>query len=206
MFRCNVAILFMLLQSNTFVLTSSYGLQCSFPIINRTLDGCDVDLLGHRRETYRKYMDGCYQRYDEDLCEENEQVRLEMNHRQPQSVYNFTSGGFRKVKTPPAALALLKKFWENNRDRMQLENWSEGNVYTVSGRDERRYNASQVFRTLPTYAFCDSCRFRIIGNHRHTCKCPREKAMQRILIRGGLTVSLFCGFYHFPYLYQDKCI
>jgi prolyl 4-hydroxylase len=96
------------------------------------LDGCDDNSPLDRQEIYHTYMEGCYQRYGKEICEDNEQARLEMNYRQPQSVYNFTSGGFRKVKTPPTVFKILKDFWENNRDRMEEEEWYEGNIHTVS--------------------------------------------------------------------------
>jgi hypothetical protein len=87
-------------------------------------------MLDRRQAFYHDYMEGCYRHYDEESCEESEQDRLEMNERQPQSMVNFTSTGYRKVKAPAPLMKILTEFWETNRDRRQVEAWGEGSIYT----------------------------------------------------------------------------
>ena len=62
--------------------------------------------------------------------------RLEMNLRQPQSMVNYTTLGFEKVKVPKKVFNVLKKFWEANMGTEEVEEWNHGNTYTnhVSGR------------------------------------------------------------------------
>jgi prolyl 4-hydroxylase len=86
-----------------------------------------------RQGVYGAYMDGCYEEYDADECDAEEEIRLAMNHRQPQSMVNLTSTGYHKVRAPDALMKLLTDFWETNMDSLVEEEWSEGNIYTVSG-------------------------------------------------------------------------
>lgn len=111
-----------------------YGLDCSFPIVNQILKGCDSGTMfeSPRQAVYDDYMDGCYKVYDSDFCNPEEDLRLAMNYRQPQSMINLTSTGYRKVRAPDALMKLLTDFWETNKDSMVEEEWNRGSIYTVS--------------------------------------------------------------------------
>jgi hypothetical protein len=113
---------------------NSYGLDCSFPIANQILNGCDSSTMfeSPRQNVYDDFMEGCYREYDSDWCNPEEESRLAMNHRQPQSMVNLTSTGYHKVRAPDALMKLLTNFWESNKDYMVEEEWSRGSIYTVS--------------------------------------------------------------------------
>lgn len=71
---------------------SSYGLDCSFPIHNTTLN-CGTEVLGDRTSIYGQYMEGCRKTYSTERCDEGENERIRMNIRQPQSMvvsFSFT--------------------------------------------------------------------------------------------------------------------
>lgn len=110
-----------------FAQAAEYGVDCSFPIHRELTCG---DLLGDRQSIYDHYMQGCRERYSADLCDEGEDMRLEMNLRQPQSMVNFTSAGFKKIRAPESLQKMLSKFWENNEDNDEEEVWGKGNIYT----------------------------------------------------------------------------
>lgn len=109
-----------------------FGTQCSFAITGPNLDGCDPSLLDHRQNFYNDYMAGCYEHYSKYKCRAEEESRLEMNVRQPQSMVNMTSTGYRKMKAPDSLLKLLTDFWEANKGRKYIEDWGDGSIYTVS--------------------------------------------------------------------------
>jgi hypothetical protein len=157
---------YLTILSSTFATASrnddSYGLDCSFPIHSKALS-CG-DLLGDRQGVYDNFMDGCRNHYGEE-CNYEEDTRIAMNIRQPQSmvvrrdsffkqtteefevfaketdhvssllfscpkIKNFTSGGFRKIRTPESLQKLLTNFWEKNKEGMEEELWSKGSIYT----------------------------------------------------------------------------
>jgi prolyl 4-hydroxylase len=75
---------------------ADYGVDCSFPIHSTDLQ-CG-DLLGDRKSVYEEYMQGCREHWGEKgakRCNSNEQDRLAMSRRQPQSmvVSNEARGG-----------------------------------------------------------------------------------------------------------------
>lgn len=107
-----------------------FGTQCSFAITGPNLDGCDPSLLDHRQNFYNDYMAGCYKHYSKYKCRAEEESRLEMNVRQPQSMVNMTSTGYRKMKAPDSLLKLLTDFWEANKGRKYIEDWGDGSIYT----------------------------------------------------------------------------
>jgi prolyl 4-hydroxylase len=87
-------------------------------------------------ERYNTYIQGCVDHYNQgskpkgDRCLENEQDRIAMTKRQPQSVYNYTELGFTKIRAPDRVFTLLKEFWDQNVGKEKLENWIPGNIYT----------------------------------------------------------------------------
>jgi prolyl 4-hydroxylase len=86
--------------------------------------------LGDRKKVYEDFMNGCYKAYGHLPCDEYEDERIVMSGRQPQSMVNFTSTGFKHIKAPANLWNLLKTHWDLNKDAVEQEVWSKGNVYT----------------------------------------------------------------------------
>ena len=66
---------------------AGYGLDCSFPMHSYELS-CG-DLLGDRKAIYDEFMQGCREKWGEKgatRCDNNEEERLAMIRRQPQSI------------------------------------------------------------------------------------------------------------------------
>lgn len=108
---------------------ADYGVDCSFPIHSKDLN-CG-DLLGDRKKLYEDFMQGCRDHYGKkgNRCDTTEDDRIEMSIRQPQSMVNYTSTGFKKIKAPKKVFDLLKDHWETNKHLAKEEVWTVGNVY-----------------------------------------------------------------------------
>jgi prolyl 4-hydroxylase len=76
-------------------------------------------------------MDGCRKQYGTkgNRCDSVEEERLLMSVRQPQSMVNYTSAGFKKIKAPTEVMDLLTRHWEKNKGFKKAEVWTAGNVY-----------------------------------------------------------------------------
>jgi prolyl 4-hydroxylase len=107
----------------------SYGVDCSWPVHSKEFK-CG-DLLGDRQKAYNDFMDGCRKQYGTkgNRCDSVEDDRLNMSLRQPQSMVNYTSVGFKKIKAPKEVMNLLTKHWEKNKEHKKAEVWTAGNVY-----------------------------------------------------------------------------
>ncbi|KAG7368599.1 ankyrin repeat domain protein [Nitzschia inconspicua] len=128
-----VGLFFVVLTANA----ADFGLDCSWPI--HSTDWKCGDLLGDRQVVYDHYMQGCREKWGTQgakRCDANEADRLEMTRRQPQSMVNYTSTGFKKIKAPPKVWDMLSSYWERNKDDRQLENWGKGNIYTNNWESE----------------------------------------------------------------------
>mmetsp|Transcript_4391 Transcript_4391/g.12590 ORF Transcript_4391/g.12590 Transcript_4391/m.12590 type:complete len:419 (+) Transcript_4391:2024-3280(+) len=113
------------------ILSEDFGLDCSWPVHN-TESSCG-DLLGDRFAVYEEYLEGCRQQWGAKgakRCDSAEIDRLEMSRRQPQSMVNYTSTGFKKIRAPQPLFDLLQAYWLKNKDDMKVENWGIGNIYT----------------------------------------------------------------------------
>jgi prolyl 4-hydroxylase len=88
--------------------------------------------LGDRSNEYLRYLNGCIAKFGNQgkRCANNEYDRIAMSLRQPQSMTNYTSVGYKKIKAPPELFRLVKEFWDANNNRKTLENWGIGNTYT----------------------------------------------------------------------------
>lgn len=96
-----------------------------------------VQPLGDIQGRYEKYMQACYDYYEEkkgpgrgQACWDTEYDRIEMTLRQPQGMRNYTETGFLKMRAPDKVFQLLKEFWDKNKDSRKLERWTVGNIYT----------------------------------------------------------------------------
>lgn len=87
-----------------------------------------IQPLGERAQFYKDYIQGCVDYYGEhgDRCQHNENVRLAMCRRQPQSMNNYTKTGFTKIRAPDDVYQMLKEFWDKNRDKAKNERWARG--------------------------------------------------------------------------------
>lgn len=100
--------------------------------------GKAIQYLGDKPKEYAEFMKGCNDHYGSpkgrgmSSCEITERDRVEMSFRQPSSMQNYTELGFKKIRAPKEVWDLIKKFWDENKDRKnwQDENWPKGNTYT----------------------------------------------------------------------------
>jgi prolyl 4-hydroxylase len=120
--------------------TPQYGVDCSFPVQYPNIR-CDHEFADNRTEFYERYMQGCRDHFGKKAkaCDSYESDRLEMSLYQPQSMVNYSSTGFKKIKAPAAVYDLIKSHWELNKHQLDIkmanndtENWGVGNIYTVS--------------------------------------------------------------------------
>jgi hypothetical protein len=107
-----------------------YGVDVSFPIHHHWTES-STPLNDERKVVYENFMDGCRKKYGSrgKLCDETENDRIAMSLRQPQSMVNYTSTGFKKIRAPEALRKLLIAHWERNKDNKQDEKWNAGNIY-----------------------------------------------------------------------------
>jgi hypothetical protein len=92
-------------------------------------EGVPVQPLGDRQSFYEENIRGCVQHYGKQggsRCLMTEKTRVAMSLRQPQSVVNYTSLGFTKIRAPDEVFSLLKEFWETNKDFAAIEQWHVG--------------------------------------------------------------------------------
>ena len=127
---------------------TSYGVDVSFPQHHRRVvvpgissgdgdgDG-DGDassssllLLPGRQDFYDAFLESCRHHDDHDACDENENDRIAMNLRQPQSMVNYTKTGYAVATVPEGVFKVMRKFWEDNLGREEVEEWDTGNTYT----------------------------------------------------------------------------
>lgn len=82
-----LAILLVATSSSKPVVGSHYGVDCSFPVLDRDLSACG-GILGNRTSFYEDYMQGCRDHFGSKAhrCDSTEQDRLDMSRRQPQAM------------------------------------------------------------------------------------------------------------------------
>jgi len=123
-----------------------YGVDCTFPIHHKNLR-CG-DLLGDRSSVYEEYMQGCYDKFDQHVCDDYENDRISMSLRQPAGMVNYTSTGFKKIKAPESLFKLLRDHWDQNNHLKKEEVWGRGNIY-VNHWKTPTYMVSVEDRSLP---------------------------------------------------------
>ena len=91
-----------------------------------------IQPLGDRTKFYQNYVNSCVKKFGTkgQRCVSNEQGRMAMSLRQPQSMTNYTDVGFKKIRAPEKFYNLIKDFWDNNKDAGALEQWGTGNTYS----------------------------------------------------------------------------
>ena len=111
---------------------TSYGVDVSFPQHHpRVVPGSGgvSSLLPGRQDFYDAFLENC-RHHGHDACDENENDRIAMNLRQPQGMVNYTKAGFAKATVPDGVFKVIRKFWEDNLGREEVEEWDTGNTYT----------------------------------------------------------------------------
>jgi len=88
--------------------------------------------LGDKKTFYKDFVEGCKEKFGKKgkRCVQTELDRIAMTLRQPQSMQNYTKVGYKKIKAPPDVWALIKKFWDANKNEPVSESWGIGNTYT----------------------------------------------------------------------------
>lgn len=124
---------------------TSYGVDVSFPQHHPRVvvpgSGSSGDgygdassssllLLPGRQDFYDAFLESCRHHGDHDACDENENDRIAMNLRQPQSMVNYTKTGYAVATVPEGVFKVMRKFWEDNLGREEVEEWDTGNTYT----------------------------------------------------------------------------
>lgn len=103
-------------------LSPNYGTEISWPM-QRGAEEASVP--------YRDFLQGCYEMYTAERCDESEADRITINANQPAVQRNFTAAGYAKVQAPRASYNALRQFWDLNHAGSTLrEVWEEASVYT----------------------------------------------------------------------------
>ena len=112
------------------VVVADYGVDCTFPIHSKHLN-CRHEFADDRKKFYEDFMQGCRDHYGSKgkRCDSIEADRIKMSIRQPQSMVNYTSTGFKKLRAPERTMDMLLGHWNRNRDKKKQEVWGVGNVY-----------------------------------------------------------------------------
>ena len=121
-------------QDNT-VVVADYGVDCTFPIHSKEFK-CDYNFADDRQKFYKDFMQGCRDYYNNhngnmkaSRCDATEDDRISMSLRQPQSMVNYTSTGFQKIRAPKQTMDMLLTHWERNRAKKKQEVWGTGSIY-----------------------------------------------------------------------------
>jgi len=122
--------------TTTLAAETSYGVDVSFPMHHPRVvvpgssgDASSSLLLPGRQDFYDAFLENC-RHHDHDACDENENDRIAMNLRQPQSMVNYTKRAMRRAMVPDGVFKVIRKFWEDNLGREEVEEWYTGSTYT----------------------------------------------------------------------------
>lgn len=99
-----------------------------------TEDKCGVDVIysdpfRSKGDQYLDFMLGCYNRYNQKMCDNSETSRMSMNRGQPPTQFNYTKLGFEKVTLPEDLWRPILTFWNVNKDKIVSEDWAAANTY-----------------------------------------------------------------------------
>jgi hypothetical protein len=115
--------------------TKEFGTEVSWPMQQHLSADEDSELLLSQQqyESYNQYMQGCYDKYDKELCDKYENERISNNAFQPLCQHNFTSNGYAKARLPASIHEILQSFWKENFDKdriaeLESEYWDFGNT------------------------------------------------------------------------------
>ena len=125
-FSTYTALLAILASSSS---ASEYGVDVSFPQHHPRVVSGGYGLFPDRQDFYDAFLENC-RLHDHDACDENEHDRIAMNLRQPMGMVNYTKTGYATAKVPDKVFRVIKKFWEDNVGKEEVEEWYAGNTYT----------------------------------------------------------------------------
>ena len=152
--------------------SSQYGVDCSWPIhsleFNNKTQRCSYkypDLLGDRTSLYSNFIQGCRNQYGE-RCDETEFSRIEQARMQPQSMVNYTSTGYHKMRAPKRLFQLIiQEHWERNKHRATaeeeeeeqefVEKWAKGHTYVNYWEINTTYYGLSDAKAGGSHALCD---------------------------------------------------
>jgi prolyl 4-hydroxylase len=96
--------------------------------------------LPEQAKIYDDYMEGCYNRYGTQYCDDYENDRIKMNLEQPHSMVHYTSTGFKKIKAPTELFSLLKAHFDRNHEKMK-----EGKEHSRANSPHKRWMRVTIF-------------------------------------------------------------
>ena len=80
-------------------------------------------------------------------CVTQDQIRMNMNTKQPSSVYNYTTTGYKKTRVPTELYQEIKLFFETNKHNAKTE-WKDYNVYHNAWERYVPYNVRLFYSIL----------------------------------------------------------
>jgi len=95
-------------------------------------EGMPMQCMGDKQAFYDASIQGCMDGIGGEKgsrCLLTENDRIAMSNRQPKSMVNYTKTGFTKIRAPEEVFELIKEFWEKNKDKQVVEEWSKSNTY-----------------------------------------------------------------------------
>ena len=105
----------------------SYGVDVSFPIHHHTLAQHEFSspFGNDRQRAYDTFMSGCREHFvhNPHACDYAEEDRIDNTLRQPASMQNYTSTGFKLVRAPEQVFHRLSRYWAGNYDKRHKEDW-----------------------------------------------------------------------------------
>jgi hypothetical protein len=122
-----------------------YGIDCSWPIHSLSFQETQQcgNLLGDRIGLYSDFMNGCRSQFGE-RCDATEIQRVGQALRQPQSMVNYTSTGYQKIRAPDRLFQLIQEHWLRNKDQPNgddefVEKWAKGHTYVNYWKSNTTY-------------------------------------------------------------------
>ena len=98
------------------------------PILSTILSGGSG---GQQQTLYTDFIEKCNTAMgggENTQCVTQDQIRMNMNTKQPSSVYNYTTTGYKKTRVPTELYQEIKLFFETNKHNAKTE-WKDYNVY-----------------------------------------------------------------------------
>mmetsp|Transcript_26214 Transcript_26214/g.46232 ORF Transcript_26214/g.46232 Transcript_26214/m.46232 type:complete len:441 (-) Transcript_26214:94-1416(-) len=111
--------------------SAEYGVDVSYPMQHPNLTIIGSNPLGNRQAFYEEIINDCVKHYGEkgQRCLMNEEERIAMNLRQPQSMNNYTKNGYTKIRAPTHVFKLIKEFWDKNKEKTKIEKWGTADTF-----------------------------------------------------------------------------
>ena len=105
-----------------------YGVDCSTPIHHEI----NKKECPYFFEQYKGIMQGCYNLYSKQECDNDVVGRWQQNLQQPATQHNYTDIGFKLMRAPSEIYDPILKFYRENRANKRLEKWYRGSTIVNS--------------------------------------------------------------------------